>query len=281
MGTRPKTGPRQVAGQKHKKPSSGKSKAKPSKAKTKELSKKPVVPSVQEISEKTLASISNLGSQVFALSPFNQYFDDWLVNLRQTIAGFESNPTVKVDEPFIKQREQIFADVEAELAKKRIEESKLQDLAKNLADTNHSLVEIDSNYAAQTRELGTKRNSDIERATKAVHDLEQELEKVKQMKTRFFGFTKKAKAKKEEEVLKRLDLAKSELEVIVDNFKVEQEKLHDEYEEKKQATIAKVQSLEKEIVNIETDASVSIRQSAGNALSNAVKELLQRTSTSQ
>jgi hypothetical protein len=96
------------------------------------------------------------------------------------------------------------------------------------------------------------------------------------MKTSIFGFTKKAKAKKEAEVTQKLNAAKTELEIAVQNFAVEQEKLHDEYEKKKQATLEKVQSLEKEIVTIETDSSIETRKAAATALANAVKALLQR-----
>jgi hypothetical protein len=57
---------------------------------------------------------------------------------------------------------------------------------------------------------------------------------------------------------------------------VEQEKLHDEYTIKKQAAISKVQKLEKEIANIETDTSTETRQIACNALTGAINTLLQR-----
>ena len=42
--------------------------------------------SPQEVAERTLSSVNRLGNQVFALSPFSQYFDDWLVNLRQVVS---------------------------------------------------------------------------------------------------------------------------------------------------------------------------------------------------
>jgi predicted nucleotide-binding protein (sugar kinase/HSP70/actin superfamily) len=138
-------------------------------------------------------------------------------------------------------------------------------------------VEIDAEYAAQTRELAQKRNSDIESLTKNVHDLEEELARTEQIKTSFLNpFAKKAKTQKMAEVTQKLNAAKKELEMAVQSFGVEQEKFHDEYEKKKQATIEKVQSLEKEIVNIETDSSLETRQTATNALANAVKALLQR-----
>jgi hypothetical protein len=235
------------------------------------------VPSSQEILEKTLSSLNRLGVQVFAVSPFSQYFDDWLVNLRQAIAEFESNPSITVDEAFTTERTQILADVEREIAEKRIHEATLEESAKALSTENHRVIELDETYATATRELGGKRNKELEQLTKTVHDQEQELDRVRQAKTSLvFGFTKKAKAKKEEEVTQKLGAAKTELELAVQNFKVEQDKLHDDYEQKKQAAMENVRRLETEIEGIETDSSQAPRQAACSALANAVKALAQR-----
>src|SRR3972149_4705485 len=80
---------------------------------------------LKEIAEKTVASIERLGNQTFALSPFSQYYDDWLVNLRQVVAEFEASPKVKADEAFTKEREQAFLDIQAALAEKRLQENNL------------------------------------------------------------------------------------------------------------------------------------------------------------
>jgi hypothetical protein len=42
--------------------------------------------------EKTLGKLHGLGSQKFAVSPFSQYFDDWLLNVREVLSEFESTP---------------------------------------------------------------------------------------------------------------------------------------------------------------------------------------------
>ena len=230
--------------------------------------------SASEIAEKTAVGLSKLGTQIFALSPFSQYYDDWLVSLRQIIAEFESSPAVTVDEAFTKERTQIFVDLERELVELKLKEGQMGQAANALADNNHLLGDADAEYARQTRELSLKRNDEISPLTKKVHDLEAELEKTKQMKTSIFGFTKKAKAKKEAEINQTLVPAKAELEVAVQNFNVEQEKLHDEYEKKKQDLMDKIRGLEKEITGIETDSSAQPRQIACNALTHAVNELV-------
>jgi hypothetical protein len=280
MGYRGQSGSRRGAGEKFQKSSHEKAKSKAKKNKSGNVKYAPEeapVQSSEEVMEKTLGSLNRLGSQTFALSPFSQYFDDWLVNLRQVVSEFESSPAITVDEAFVKERTQILADVEGELAKKKLKETELETSAKALAEINHLLVEIDAQYAAQTRELAQKRNRDIERLTKNVHNLEEELSLTEQIKTSFLNpFAKKAKTQKKEEVTQKLAAAKKELELAVQGFGVEQEKFHDEYEKKKQAALERVQSLEKEIVNIETDSSLETRQTATNALGNAVKALIQR-----
>ena len=121
--------------------------------------------SAKELVEKTLAELNKLGNQTFPLSPFSQYFDNWLVNLRQMISKFESNSTIKVDEQFVKDSSQILLDVESALAEKRLEESSLIEDEKALADNNKLLEETDKDYAEKTKELSSKRDSEVERLT--------------------------------------------------------------------------------------------------------------------
>ena len=71
-----------------------------------------------------------------------------------------SNPTIQVDEQFVKAL-QIFLDIEGALAEKRIKNQVLTGEAKELADNNHLLTETDKQYAEKTRELSFKRNAGI------------------------------------------------------------------------------------------------------------------------
>ncbi len=233
-------------------------------------------PSADEATERTLSSLNRLGTQTFALSPFNQYYDDWLINLQQVISDFETNPSVNADETFAADRARVLAEVEGDLAKLRIRDGELNSAATELAKSNHLLVDLDAAYAAQSRELSAKRNSELENLTRSVHELEDEVAATEQQKTNFFGFTKKDKAKRLEETNRKLNMAKKELEMAAQNFTVEQDKLHDNYTSKKQGTILKVQALEKEIAGIETDMSAQPRMAATSALANAVRSLQKR-----
>ncbi|HII85150.1 TPA: hypothetical protein HA273_00875 [Candidatus Bathyarchaeota archaeon] len=231
----------------------------------------------KEIVQRTIKSLHGLGNQKFALSPFSSYFDDWLINLRKVLSVFESNPLIGADNDFIKERCRILDRVERELSGKRLDESILKEKTKALSDKNHLLEDTDAVYAAETREIRRKRNSEIEDLTRAISDLEKQFEEISDMKTSFFGgFSKKAKAQKQAEITDRLATTKKELEAAIQNFALEQEKLHDEYEKRKTATITEVQILEKEIEEHEIDNSQPYRQSACESLIEAINMFLGR-----
>jgi hypothetical protein len=234
--------------------------------------------SAKGVVEKTLGILSRLGSQIFALSPYSQYFDDWLVNLRQTISEFESNPAITADEQFVKERTQIFLDVEAALAEKRLQESTLTAEAKELSDNNHLLVETDKEYAEKTRELSNKRNSDVQSLTRKIKELEEDVASQEEIKISFFKPMARRKAAETlAQTRQELKSTKNELEVTLQNFGVEQEKLHDNYEKKKQDITERVEVLHRELEKLEVDPSTEARQAACNALTNAVNSLFGRT----
>jgi hypothetical protein len=278
MGYRSQGSPRRSAGQRFQKSQHEKAKTKAHKhqVRGRVLGEEPQIATSEEIAEKTLNRLKRLGEQKFAVSPFSEYFDDWLINLKEVLSEFESSPAVSVDEAFVNERGRLIAKVERELAELKQGEAALDVAAKELADNNHLLVEIDTEYAAKTREIGPRRNAEIQGLTLNVQSFEGELERVKAMKTSFFSFTKRAKAQKESEALRKLESAKTELESALQSFKVEQEKLHDDYEKKKQAVIEQVQRLEKEVEKLENDSSLTVRSSTSEALADAVNALLER-----
>ena len=187
-------------------------------------------------------------------------------------------PIIKVDEQFVKERSQIFLDVEGALAEKRLQESNLTGDAKTLADNNHLLVETDKEYAEKTRELSFKRNAEVQRLTHKIHELEDDVASQQEIKISIFKpIARKKAAEKLAQTQQNLKSTKNELEVALQSFTAEQEKLHDSYEKKKQEITEKVESLHKELEKLETDTSIDARQAACNALANAVNALLQRT----
>jgi chromosome segregation ATPase len=236
--------------------------------------------STKEVTERTLAVVNRLGNQIFALSPFSQYFDDWLMNLKQTISEFESNPAVKTDEQFQKETDQVFADVEAALAEDRLAESTLTQEAKALEENNHKIADADKEYAESTRELSNKRNTEIQKLSSEVHALEDDLAAQQDIKIGFFKFKeKRLAAEKLAQTTHDLKAAKNKLEVTMESFKAEQDKLHDNYEKLKQELFETSDRLHKELEKLETDTSMQARQAACNSLAQAINALKQRTPT--
>jgi hypothetical protein len=255
-----------------------KSKAKKQKQAAKQFQEETPEVSAKEITERTLASVNRLGNQIFALSPFSQYFDDWLINLRQTISEYESSPVIKIDEQFEKERDQAFADVEAALAENRLAESTLTQEAKALEENNHRIADVDKESAEQTRELSNKRNAELQQLSNNVRELEETLSAQQDVKIGFFKFKEKREAaEKIAQTKKDLTAAKNKLEITIQSFKAEQDKLHDNYEKKKQELFDISDRLHKQLEKLETDTSTQARQSACNALAQAINALTQRT----
>jgi len=234
-------------------------------------------PTFEEVVEKTLGRLSNLGGQTFAFSPFSPYYDDWLLSLKSVLSEFESNPAVNVDEEFVKERSQAIADVELELAERRREEAVLEKATRMLAKQNNLLVQTDTEYTHATQKLASERKREVKRLTRRVHDLEEELEETSQTKVSIFSpLARRAQSHKKAEINRKLDAAKSELESEVNALEAEQEKLRSAYEEKKQALMEQVRIMEKKFACSETDCSAEDRRVACEALVNTVKALLQR-----
>jgi chromosome segregation ATPase len=258
-----------------------KSKEKKQKQTAKYLQEETPEVSAKQVTERTLGGINRLGNQIFALSPFSQYFDDWLVNLSQVVSEFESNPTITVDEQFQKIRAQVFSDVEAALAEDRLAESNLTEEAKALEENNHKISDADKEYAEKTRDLSNRRNIELQRLSATVRELEDDLASQQDVKVGFFKFKEKRQAAERlAQTTQKLKATKNELEISVENFKVEQEKLHDNYEKRKQDLNETSDRLHKELEKLETDTSTEARQTACNTLAQAINSLMQRTPSS-
>ncbi|MDR0493351.1 MAG: hypothetical protein LBH74_06925 [Nitrososphaerota archaeon] len=234
--------------------------------------------SPQEAAQRALSGIGRLGNQIFALSPFSNYFDDWLINLRQIVGEFESNSAISVDEQFQKTRTQIFLDVTEALAQSKLAESTLSAEARALADNNYRIVEADKMYAEKTRELSNHRNSEITRLTNSVRQLEDDLDAQQNVKVKFYQFSEKKRVQEKlDQLTKDLSAAKIKSEVTLQTFVAEQEKLHDDYEKHKQELNKESDRLHQELEKLETDTSLPARQTACNALTDAINELMKQT----
>jgi hypothetical protein len=317
---------------------------------------------IEAATAETLSYLDLLGAEVFEQAPVSRYFGDWLVNLRQVLLSYESNPLIGGDEAFTAQYTQIFADIQAELSKRIAQEATLQASQQTLQENRQLLNKIEEGYANQTRELLVKGKSVLECLLCSVQSIEGELEDVRQTKTSYrHPLQLLAKDQKVSELTQRLYAAKKRLALAVGSVavakteavdakhaghssalaqtrraaleyltrdmqglaahlemlkeirtgnplrkvaiqqqiyeteealywaqkrlamaqhdsSVQLEPLREEYEKKKQATLGRVASLEKNLASMAVDDSAEVRRAAAGALSEAVRALSERKS---
>jgi len=235
------------------------------------------VPTSEEVADRTLNRLSNLGNQRFGLPPFNEHFDRWLVNLRDVLSEFESSPAISVDDQFVEERSQILSNVQLDLEERRRREDSREEAIKILSNSRILLKRIGEEYTIRIREIEARRDSEIKRLSSKVDYLREELDRIARTKMGILRvISKKAKVQKEAETTQRLNSTQRELALAVQHFTAEQEKLRDEYERRKQTVIEQIREHQKEVENQEVDDSLEARRAACEALVNAVNALLQR-----
>jgi len=244
---------------------------------TKASTEKTVELTAQEIVDRTINDLKRLGDQLFALSPFSQYFDDWFNSLRQVLSTFELNPLLKIDSQFQEEQTKILQELEIKLAEIKLAESTLTAETKALADNNQKIIETDKEYSQQTRELTDRRNSELQLLNNKIRQLEDDVSTQKGVKISFFKFKeKRIAAETLSKTIKALEDAKDELNSSSHQFTIEQEKLHNDYEKQKAKLNEESNRLHQQLEKLETDESLKIRQEACTALSEVVKALFSR-----
>ncbi len=244
-------------------------------------SQEDVLPAPEEIVNRTCATLHNLGSQRFALAPFGEHLNRWLVNLKDVLSEFESSPVITMDDQFVEERLRVVSDVELDFARRRDREASLSGIVKSLSENRAVLEEIEENCAVTKQEIEGRKEAEIKRHSANVADIKEELNKIVQMKAGIFRrVSKEVKAQKEAEATQRLNAAQRDLASAEQHLAAEQEESEKKYEEKKQPITEQIQGLEKEIESQEIDESVEVRRVACESLVNAVNSLIQRKSSS-
>ena len=235
------------------------------------------VQTLEEIVDRTVKSLSNLGSQVFAVSPFGEHFGRWLVDLRLVLSEFESNGIINVDDEFLKQRSQALSNVGLELEKRRTEESSADEAFKSLSTNRILLERIEKDHLVKMKDAERKNDVKLKRLSSNVDSLRQELDTIARIKTGIFrGVSKKTKGRKEAEATQKLDLALKEVASAEQNFAAEQERLRNEHEKRKQPILEQIRAMEKEVENQDVDGSLDARKAACETLIDAVNAFVER-----
>ena len=159
------------------------------------------VPTSKEVVDRTLNSLSRLGSQRFAVAPFYEHFDRWLLSLRTVVSEFESSPALAVDDMFAKECSQVLSDIELALKERRIKEASrdeaIQKGSQDLLDSRTLLSQTEREYAAKAKELAATKEQAVKTIASRVGKLRQELDRIVKIRAGFLrGVSKKAKAQK-------------------------------------------------------------------------------------
>ena len=235
------------------------------------------VQTLEEVVDGTIKRLSNLGNQVFAVSPFSEHFGRWLVDLRIVLSEFESNGIIGADDEFMKERSQALSNVGLELEKRRSEEASGDEAVRSLSANRIILGQIEKDHVVRMKDAERKNDMKIKRLSSNVEALKQELGSIQGMKTGIFrGVSKKTKARKEAEATQKLNLALKEVASAEQNFDAEQEKLRKEYEKRKQPVVEQIRVTEKEVEKTDVDGSLEARKAACETLINAVNAFVER-----
>lgn len=248
------------------------------------------VATLTEIVEKTLNSLSRLGAQRFAVAPFYEHYDRWLLNVQNVLSEFEGNPEVTTDETFREERQRVLTDIDSALENRRVKETSNDDALRranrNLLDAKSILASTEKEYALKMNEIADKREHAIKPVITSLGRLRQELNRIVRMRAGFLrSISKNAKAQKSAEASRRIDSTKEELAKIEQSFLSEQRKLQSEYERRRRPILEHIAGYQKEINQLEADIQVDdaldVRKATCNTLTNAVNSLLQRTRSIQ
>jgi len=232
---------------------------------------------MKEVSEKTLSRLHILGNQRFGSSPFRDHFERWLLNLKDVLAEFESNPNISPDDQFMEERSQIVSAVELELEQRCREETSLEEAVKSLSNSKYLLELIKEEYFATAGQIGGRKRSEIRCMYGNIDNLRKELDSIVRMKVGFFrGISRKEREQRELEVIQKLNTKQKELELAMLDLKEVKESLREEYEKKRKPVVEQVRDGEKKVERLETDVSLENRWFACEALIDAVNTFLQR-----
>jgi predicted nucleic acid-binding Zn-ribbon protein len=188
------------------------------------------------------------------------------------------DPNIYIDDEFTEDSTRIVQDIESVFNKIKADESNLSAIEKALAYNNHCLVEAEKDYADKTKELSSKMEREVQNSSTRVQELERQL-KIEEEDTKGRKILKRKTDDKVPQLILNLKSAKAELETAQRNHTDEQNKLTQEYEKIKRNFIKEEESLRNKLEELETDRSIESRQTACQALSEAVNACIQRNSS--
>ncbi len=234
----------------------------------------------KEVVDRSIAGLETLGSQTFAMAPFNQHFDRWLKSLGSVLDDFEASKVVELDDKFREERASILSAVEAALKAEQTKEASREATIMGLHGSKDLLFHAEQEHDEKLREQATRRDANLKELTSSVEALRAKLDEVLESKVGFLERFTKSKAKMEEEARSRLSDAEKGVEVTKAKFAEELAVLQSEYEQERGVILEKVaaerREVDKLVAEAEVDGSVEVRRVACEELAGAVRDLVKR-----
>jgi hypothetical protein len=243
-----------------------------------------------EVVDKTFNSLSRLGNQRFAVAPFHEHYDRWLLSVRSVLSEFEANPTVTVDDRFKEESSRVLSGIELILKDRRVKETSndeaVRRASRSVMDAKSLLAHAEREYAGKMSQIAGEKEHAVRPIVTNMGKVREELNRIVRMRAGFLrGVSKKAKAQKTTEATQKLDSTEKELTRIEQSFASEQQKLQNEYQRRRRQILEQIANYQREIENLEAgmqaDDALDARHAACNALISAVNSLLQRTLSTQ
>ena len=153
---------------------------KPKKAKTRKVSNRQSegprrrvseAQTLQEVVDRTLAGLENLGTQTFATPPFHQHYDRWLRSLITVLDDFEASPAVKADDRFHAERGELLTAVDAALKAEQAREAEREAKILGTRGSKDQLLQAEHEHEVRLRELSARRDEKLKALNDAVESL--------------------------------------------------------------------------------------------------------------
>lgn len=171
---------------------------------------------IEAATNDALTFLEMLGGEVFEQEPVSKYFDDWMVNLRQTILSFESNEAIGADETFNASYNQIFGKIQQELDNRIAMEGDMAVSLRTLVENRYLLNKIEQEQKEETKKFVEKGASNIETLMRNMANLEKELSEAQAVKVSYLHPVQMmAKDQRVHEITLKLNSVKKQLALAV------------------------------------------------------------------
>ncbi len=240
----------------------------------------PGAQTLKEVVDRAITSFDTLGSQTFAMPPFNKHFDRWLKSLSSVLDDFEASKVIEVDDKFREERSGLLSAVEAALKAEQAKEASREATIMGLHGSKDLLFHAEQEHEEKLRECVARRDAKLKGLTSSVDALRAEVNEILESKPGLLERFTKSKAKIEEDSRWRLAAAEKVLDSTKSSFAEELTSIQKDYERERGLILEKVASERKEVDRLvaeaEVDGSVEVRHVACDELAGAIKALVKR-----